>query len=71
MEAEELSWFGNAGDGGPSLEDFLAGDPSQLPFIKHTPGTGTAHDQDTLRYQIFADNWDSIDKLHQVMFVLL
>lgn len=60
------SWFGSAGGDGPSLEDFLAIDPSQLPFLREGQGTVTSSYEDCMRYQLFADIWESIDNLHQV-----
>lgn len=49
-------------DAGPSLEDFLAADPSELPFLQESPATT----EDFMRYQIFADEWSSIEYLQQV-----
>lgn len=63
MDSGENDWFANSSDNsGPSLEDFLATDPSQLPFLQERPATA----EDALRYQIFADEWGSIEHLQQV-----
>lgn len=60
---DDSSWFANSmQDAGPSLEDFLASDPSELPFLQERPATT----EDFLRYQIFADEWGSIEHLQQV-----
>lgn len=61
MDAAEDNWFANS-EAGPSLEDFLATDPSQLPFLQERPATP----EDVVRYQIFTDDWESIDHLQQV-----
>lgn len=63
---EEVDWFGNAGVGGPSLEDFLASDAAQLPFMNMEHGTFTGINEDRVCYQLFADTWESIDHLHEV-----
>lgn len=60
---DDSSWFANSlQDAGPSLEDFLAADPSELPFLQESPATT----EDFMRYQIFADEWGSIEHLQQV-----
>lgn len=63
MDSGETDWFTNSSDNpGPSLEDFLATDPSQLPFLQERLATA----EDAVRYQIFADEWCSIEHLQQV-----
>ncbi|CAM9369821.1 unnamed protein product [Ectocarpus sp. 8 AP-2014] len=62
-ESADEDWFaGNSNDPGPSLEDFLATDPSQLPFLQERPATA----EDFVRYQIFVDEWSSIEHLQQL-----
>ena len=51
-----------AEEAGPSLEDFLSLDPSHLPFLQER----SAPTDDALRFQIFADEWNSIEHLQQV-----
>lgn len=59
----EEDWFAaNSSVPGPSLEDFLATDPSELPFLQGA----TATNEDLIRYRIFADEWNSIEYLQQV-----
>lgn len=59
----EEDWFAaNSSTSGPSLEDFLATDPSDLPFLQGS----TATNEDLIRYKLFADNWGSIEHLQQV-----
>lgn len=63
MSSAEEDWFANLSNNpGPSLEDFLATDPSHLPFLQEQPATA----EDLIRYQIFADDWGSIEHLQQV-----
>lgn len=63
MDSAENDWFANSSaNPGPSLEDFLATDPSQLPFLQERPAT----EEDCVRYQIFAEDWGSIEHLQQV-----
>lgn len=63
MSSAEEDWFTNLPNNpGPSLEEFLATDPSQLPFLQERPATA----EDFIRYQIFADDWDSVEHLQQV-----
>ncbi|CAM9897730.1 unnamed protein product [Ectocarpus sp. 4 AP-2014] len=62
-ESADEDWFaGNSNDPGPSLEDFLATDPSQLPFLQERAATA----EDFVRYQIFVDEWSSIEHLQQL-----
>lgn len=63
MDSAQESWFANEADDGPSLEDFLATDPSQLPFLQELPEATT---EDYVRYQLFVDDWDSIEHLQEV-----
>ncbi|CAM9826608.1 unnamed protein product [Ascophyllum nodosum] len=51
-----------AEEAGPSLEDFLSLDPSHLPFLQER----SAPTDDALRFQIFADEWNSIEHLQQL-----
>eukprot|EP00903_Cladosiphon_okamuranus_P017102 g15757.t1 len=63
MDSAEDDWFSNASaNPGPSLEDFLATDPSQLPFLQERPAT----EDDYVRYQLFAEDWGSIEHLQQL-----
>lgn len=62
MDSAQESWFAKETDAGPSLEDFLATDPSQLPFLQERPDAT----EDYVRYQIFVDDWDSIEHLQEV-----
>lgn len=63
MSSAEEEWFADLSNTpGPSLEDFLASDPSHLPFLQERPATA----KDLVRYQIFADDWESIEHLQQV-----
>lgn len=63
MGSAEDDWFANSSNNpGPSLEDFLATDPSHLPFLQERPAIA----EDFVRYQIFADDWGSIEHLQQV-----
>lgn len=63
MDSTEDDWFtDSSAHPGPSLEDFLAADPSQLPFLHERPAT----EEDYMRYQIFADDWGSIEHLQHV-----
>lgn len=63
MSSAEEEWFADVSNNpGPSLEDFLATDPSHLPFLQERPATA----EDLVRYQIFADDWESIGHLQQV-----
>ncbi|CAM9181904.1 unnamed protein product [Laminaria digitata] len=62
MDSAQESWFANETDGGPSLEDFLATDPSQLPFLQELPEAT----EDSVRYQLFVDDWDSIEHLQEL-----
>ncbi|CAM9685156.1 unnamed protein product [Pylaiella littoralis] len=63
MSSAEEDWFANLSNNpGPSLEDFLATDPSHLPFLQEQPATA----EDLIRYQIFADDWGSIEHLQQL-----
>lgn len=63
---DENDWFEKLGGGGPSLEDFLASDASQLPFMRAEHGTVTSINEDRVRYQLFADIWESVDHLQEV-----
>lgn len=62
MDSAQESWFANETDAGPSLEDFLATDPSQLPFLQERHEAT----EDYVRYQLFADDWESIEHLQEV-----
>lgn len=63
MDSAEDDWFSNSSaTPGPSLEDFLATDPSQLPFLQERPAT----EEDYVRYELFAEDWGSIEHLQQV-----
>lgn len=62
MSLPDETWFSMSGTDGPRLEDFLASDPSKLPFLQERP----AMSEDFVQYQIFLDNWDSIERLQQV-----
>lgn len=62
MDSTQESWFAKETDDGPSLEDFLATDPSQLPFLQERPEAT----EDYVRYRVFADDWDSIENLQEV-----
>lgn len=64
MDSAEDDWLANStAIPGPSLEDFLATNPSQLPFLQERPPTA---EEDFVRYQIFAEDWGSIEHLQQV-----
>ncbi|CAM9204796.1 unnamed protein product, partial [Hapterophycus canaliculatus] len=59
----EEDWFAaNSSIPGPSLENFLATDPSELPFLQGA----TAANEDCVRYKLFADEWGSIGHLQQL-----
>ncbi|CAM9494379.1 unnamed protein product, partial [Scytosiphon promiscuus] len=59
----EEDWFAaNSSIPGPSLEDFLATNPSDLPFLQGA----TATNEDLIQYKIFADEWGSIEYLQQL-----
>lgn len=62
MNVLDESLFANADDPGPSLEDFLATDPSLLPYVQDSP----AAMEDCVRYKIFSDGQDSIEHLQKV-----
>eukprot|EP00752_Nemacystus_decipiens_P012159 g10778.t1 len=61
MDSVEDDWFA-AANPGPSVEDFLATDPSQLPFLQEPRAT----EEDYVRYQLFVEDWGSIEHLQQL-----
>lgn len=62
MDSAQESWFADENDPGPSLEDFLATDPSQLPFLQERPEAT----EEYVRYQVFVGDWYSIEHLQEV-----
>ncbi|CAM9245808.1 unnamed protein product [Chrysoparadoxa australica] len=54
------------GDDGPDLEDFLASDPGDLPFLDESYGrTRAAAGEDAVEYRIFLDGSKAVSDLRQ------